>query len=107
MSIEQTNIVDFINIEPVSENVVLTLADPLPWTTNDHDHLLMLQEKLNVYLSFVESGEILETYPEARDRRITISMVFKYEPNAAAHDFIEKAQAAIEAAGMELRFETF
>ncbi|MFT4926244.1 MAG: hypothetical protein ACI8WB_002342 [Phenylobacterium sp.] len=27
----------------------------------------MLQEKLNAYLSFVESDEILESYPDAKD----------------------------------------
>lgn len=107
MSVEQTNIVDFIGINPDSQNVILTLVDPLPWTSGDRDHLFMLQEKVNSYLSFVESGEILNSYPEAKDREVTINIVFKYKPNGAALEFLERAQAAIQAAGMELLFETF
>ena len=107
MSLEHTNIVDFVAINPTSGKVELTLLDPLPWTTDDQDHLFKLQEKLNSYLGFVESGEVFDSYPKARDREISISIVFKYEPTLKAREFLEKAQAAIAEAGMELLHEVF
>ena len=107
MSLEQTNVVDFIGIDPDTENAVLTLVDPLPWALDDKDHLLALQEKINSYLSFVESGEILKAYPKAKDREVTIKVVFKHEPNNTALQFLKRARQTIQAAGMELLFETF
>ena len=62
MTIDQTGVVDFIGIDTAG-NVRLTISDHLEWDVNTKEHLFQLQEKLNCYLAFVESGEILETYP--------------------------------------------
>jgi hypothetical protein len=53
MSVDQTNIVDFISINS-SGNVVLTISDHLEWD-NEGRHIYILQEKLNKYLAFIES----------------------------------------------------
>ena len=55
MGVEQTTVIDAIGIDQVSGAVHLTIADALAW---DAAHLRLLQEKLNAYLAFVESGEL-------------------------------------------------
>lgn len=103
MSIDQTNVVDAIGVDDVTGDVVLTITDQLDWTGSDNEHLLMLQEKLNTYLSFVESGEILETYPDAKGRSVLIDVVCKYPLSHQAHEFYNQVTQIAASAGMKLR----
>lgn len=105
MSIEQTDIVDVLHIDNESGEVVLTISDHLEWNGAEGNHLLLLQEKLNTYLRFVESGEILEKNPKAHGRKVVISVVGKYPLNQSAREFYNQAIPIIEGAGMKLRFK--
>jgi Family of unknown function (DUF6572) len=67
----------------------------------------MLQAKLNKYLAFVESGEILARYPDAKDRLVAIRVVFKFKPDQEGTAFLDRAEQVIEAAGFSLRQEVF
>ena len=58
MSIEQTNTVDFVSIDEISGDALLTISDHLAWDENEGAHLELLQNKLNAYLRFIESGEL-------------------------------------------------
>lgn len=92
MSIEQTDVVDIVSTERMSGNVVLTVSDHLDWSDSTA-HQLLLQSKLNRYLAFVESGEILESYPKAKDRPIVFNVVFKFPPDDAGREFLAKSEA--------------
>ena len=59
----------------------------------------MLQEKLNDYLMFIESGEIYEKYPEAKSRTIMIRTVVLHKPTGDALRFLELATKTIQNAG--------
>lgn len=107
MSVDQTNVVDAIGIDNATGDVVLTITDHLEWTGRDNEHLLLLQEKLNTYLSFVESGEIFETYPDAKGRTVLIDVVYKYALNQQAQDFYSQVTPVVEGAGMKLRHRLF
>ena len=58
MSIEQTDQVDVMSVDGKAGDPVLTVSDHLEWTGTVWFQKI-LQAKLNKYLSFVESGEIL------------------------------------------------
>lgn len=107
MSIDQTNVVDAIGVDNATGDVVLTISDHLEWTGSDNEHLLLLQEKLNTYLSFVESGEILETYPNGKDRAVLIDVVCKYPLNQKAQGFYSQITSIVENAGMKFRHRLF
>ena len=106
MSIEQTDTVDIVSTDRVSGHVVLTISDHLDWSDSTA-HLTLLQSKLNRYLAFVESGEILESYPDAKDRLIVFKVVFKFPPDEAGRAFLAKVKPIIESAGFSLRNEVF
>jgi hypothetical protein len=95
MTVEQENIVDFVGIEKLTNQVVLTIADHLQWV-NTHEHLLILQGKLNSYLRFIESDELIEEYPKAYSKQPVIEVVFKYTPSADAITFLERIKEVIE-----------
>jgi CRP-like cAMP-binding protein len=105
MSVEQLDVIDVISTDTTG-NVILAVSDHLDWSDTDQ-HQLILQEKLNKYLAFVESGEILESYPDAKGRPIVFRVVFKFSPDAQGYEFLTKTRAVIESAGFTLRYEVF
>jgi hypothetical protein len=104
MSIDQTDVVDFVSIDNASGDLWLTISDHLPWDEDEGNHLVLLQDKLNAYLRFIESGEVFETVPEARGRNIVINLVGKFSLSQQADLFLGNARAAIEGAGFRLQF---
>jgi hypothetical protein len=105
MSIEQTNIVDFLSIDKASGDVFLTISDHLAWDENEGTHLELLQDKLNAYLRFIESGELVRECPQVVGRSIVINLVSKFPLSRTAKTFIGKASEAIRDAGFKLQTE--
>ena len=91
VSVENISVVDLIGVDTRSGNVVLTISDHLEW--DDGEHVLLLQHKLNTYLGFIESGELLDRYPNAKGRTAQIAVVFKHAPDALAEKFLSRASA--------------
>ena len=106
VSVEQTDVVDIMGIDRNTGHVVLTISDHLDWS-NSVEHQDILQKKLNRYLAFVESGEILEQYPNAKNRPVAFRVVFQVPPDESGWAFIARARQVIESAGFTLRDEVF
>jgi len=106
MSVEETDAVDVISVDKQTGEVILTVSDHLEWSDN-LKHQIVLQAKLNAYLRFVESGEILERYPKAKDRRVVFRVVFKFAPDQEAKQFLARARQVVELAGIGFRYELF
>ena len=98
MSVEQEAVVDAIGIETATGIVVLTISDHLAWDAAN-GHLLTLQNKINRYLAFIESGELLEKYPNANAKAVRIDVVCRYEPTPMACTFLARAESTIIQAG--------
>lgn len=106
MSIEQLNVVDIVSIDGQTGHVILTISDHLDWS-DTIAHQTALQAKFNKYLAFIESGEILMRYPDAKGRPVVIKVVFKYKPDKEGCGFLSRAKAVIESAGFGFRHELF
>jgi hypothetical protein len=104
LSVTDPQIIDLIGVNKANGELVLTISDHLDWN-NSQEHELILQEKLNTYLAFVESGELLERYADAKDRPVVFNVVFKFAPNEMGIRFLAKAKDVIELAGFSLRHE--
>ena len=102
MSVEQKHTVDLISTSPDGK-VMLTISDHLPWD-KENEHLLVLQDKLNSYLMFIESGEILESYPTAKNKSLIIEIVMEHKPNEVALVFLQRSKEIIENTGVQLRW---
>jgi hypothetical protein len=105
MAVDDPGVVDIVSIEP-SGGVVLTISDHLDWR-DSASHQRVLQEKINRYLAFVESGEILDGYPEAEGREVTIRIVTKHEPDLDGQRFFDRAKDALVQAGIQFRWLRF
>ena len=106
MSVEESSTVDIISIDRKTGQVILTISDHLDWH-DSKDHQMLLQRKLNSYIAFVESGEILRSYPDAKGKSITFKVVFKFRPDRDAESFLERARGIVASAGFQLRHEVF
>ena len=104
VSVEQTDVVDVVGIDRETGHVVLTISDHLDWS-DSFGHQSILQKKFNTYLAFVESGEILEQYPESKNRPVAFRVVFRVPPDQAGRAFVARAREVIESAGFTLRDE--
>jgi hypothetical protein len=97
MSVNQTDTIDVIGTTPDGK-VVLTISDHHSW--DETWHLQLLQDKINAYLQFIESGQILDDYPNAASRELIIETVMKFEPNEEGTSFLEKAKEVVTKAGI-------
>jgi len=102
VSVEQLDVIDVASIDKETGHVILTISDHLDWS-DSVQHQTILQAKFNKYLSFVESGEMLERCPDAKDRPV----VFKYKPDQEGWRVLTRAKEVIESAGFTLRNELF
>lgn len=101
MSLTNTEVVDVISVD-LSGNAVLTISDDFVW--DDDKHLFSLQNKINSYLRFIESGNLYESYPNAEGRNIIINIVAKYEPNESGRLFLSSAKNILESSGYGFKF---
>jgi len=104
MTIEQTASIDFASIDSDSGKVMITISDHLPWNDDHGVHLQLLQDKLNSYLRFIESGEIGKKIPGSQGREIAINVVAKFDLSDEAKLFYDRANQAVANAGIEFKF---
>ncbi len=106
MSIEQESVIDIIAPGVKSNEVTLIITDHLAWVDGaDYDHVVKLQNKINSYVSFIESGELVNEYPEHRGKLAIIHVEGKYPLNRKAGEFYERAARVLANAGILLKFE--
>lgn len=103
MTVEQVGVIDVISVDIETDEVRLAISDHLEWDSKN-EHLLILQDKINNYLAFVESGEIYDSYPAATGRNIRIELICKYHPSPFGLSFLERVQSLIRDAGFEFSF---
>jgi len=58
--------------------------------------------KLNRHLAFIESGELIDTYPNAKGRSVRIEIVCQYRPVGRGLEFLENARVTIQHPGFSL-----
>ncbi len=74
MSVTETNVIDQIGISKEDE-INLIISDHLEWGDNTNNHLYTLQEKINSYISFIESEEIFEVYPKSQGKKSKLRFI--------------------------------
>ena len=88
MSILDKDTIDFLSEETKTGDIRLTISDHLDW--GYPDHLLLLQEKVNSYISCIESGQLESMCPNFKSKKVIISVRFKYPPSVEAKLFLEQ-----------------
>jgi hypothetical protein len=101
MTLDSLDVVDAIGRE-ADGTVVLTVIDGWDWS-DERRHLEALEDKLNGYLRFIESGQIREDYPAAIGARLRIDVLTRTPIPETARLLIEEADATAHSLGTTVR----
>lgn len=105
MTIEQRGIVDLISIPPQGDVAYLIVSDHLEWDGDDNKHCLLIQDKINEYLSFIEGGTLLEARSDLSQKRLVLKVIGLYQPSDRGGAFYEKLREVLANAGYPFIFE--
>lgn len=104
MSIDEPAVVDFLWKDEANNRVVLTISDHLDWE-EEGEHLLLLQDKLNHYLEFVEGGQLVKAKPEFKGLPVLIHVAAQHPLSENAARFYEMVKERVAQLGLELEFD--
>jgi len=108
MTIEEAGKVDIVALPRNRREVILLVADHLPWSDDEQgrlEHVYLLQEKLNSYLRYVESGELYRDFPDAKGRKVVFLVGHKHEIPEDVISLLERMREILADAGIVLRLE--
>jgi len=100
-NIIDTDKIDAVGIVHKTGKVKLKIFDHLEWDS-EAEHIILLQEKINNYLAFIERGQVYEVYSDTEDKEKIISIDFLCIPSTNALKFLDTASKIIDDAGYKL-----
>lgn len=104
MSVLDRGKIDGIGLNKEGDSVVLMISDHLDWS-DEYEHLVSLQDKINDYLGFVESGQVNEVYSKVNVNGYTIIIYFKHNPTQKCREFINSVSQMLSVNGVSLEYE--
>lgn len=102
MSVESSKIIDAMSLNSKGK-VELTISDHLIWDLRNQ-HLIILQDKINSYLEFIESGEVYDKFPKAVGREFIIRIALKYFPDKSGEEFLIRVGALLYESGYDFGY---
>lgn len=106
MAIDDPNVIDGIAIDESRKAVCLLLTDHLAWSgkgsLNEYDHLILLREKLNAYISYLETRQYEEQYPREELAMAVIELHFQYDITENCERFLHTVQDQVGPYGIQI-----
>jgi len=104
MTIENPNVVDGMGLSKEDGKAALMIYDHLGWD-DEKRHIEILENKINAYLGFIRSGQIIEEFPESDGREIRVDLILQHEPSELGFRFLLAAQQQASSQGFELAYK--
>ena len=107
MSVDQTELIDMVNQSRTTGAVTLVISDHLPWD-NFEAHAAILQKKIQRYLLFIKTGEILRLHPHSGPEKKIIQVYLLVEPpTGPATRFLAEMKRFVGLAGVGFTYQVF
>ncbi len=103
MSVIDEKIIDSMAVTNDDEGIILLIADHLDWE-DEYNHLVILQEKINAYIAFLESEQYKDVYNSKSFRYGIIEIHFKYKITEKAKCFLNTVQKQICNIGVIIQY---
>lgn len=96
MSVIESGQVDGIATND-NKTLVLLITDHLDWE-KEHNHLILLQDKINSYIAFIESEQYrdIEQFKRLKIKKYIIEISFKYKPTENCSKFINSVNEQLK-----------
>ncbi len=107
MTIEDSDTVDKIIVEPATGKALLAITDHLPWDIDEGPHLELLQTKVYRYLDVIESGELYRRVPRTDGRQVVIAIYSLFELSQDGRNLVNNLTGYLSTMGIELRWIHF
>jgi hypothetical protein len=106
VSVLDTQLIDYIFLEPDDDTPVLVVSDPLSWRPpEDRHHIKMLREKLRAQVAFVETGQLTSVWPAWGGGPVRVQVYASCALTDAAQEFYITAREAMIASNIDLRVQ--
>lgn len=89
LNIENIDSIDGLAFKQETSSLILLLADGMDWIDMNR-HLMLLQDKLNTYIYYIDSRQYEEKYPNVERIEVRVSFLFK-EPEIC-HKLLDRAE---------------
>lgn len=99
MSVLDKETVDGIALDVHGKGIRLLISDHLGWS-DEYNHLLALQEKINAYIAFCEEHQYNQVYKNIIVEYAIFEIHFMFEPTLKAMNFIEQVQRQVNEMGI-------
>ncbi len=86
---DHVGVIDVIAHDAKTDEAVLVMDQPQRWNGSD-EQLLQLQERFNVYVSFLLDGEFAEWHPELVQKRARIEVRCAHMPETRTIDLLSQ-----------------
>lgn len=106
MALLHANVIDALSEDEETGVLVLSLLDEREWS-DVAGHWDLLCSKLDRYLNFLASGEVLDHYPAFEGGPFRIEVVFRFEPPDEIVEALGKSQAFVAAQGHGLAWAVY
>ncbi|WP_263697958.1 DUF6572 domain-containing protein [Bacillus thuringiensis] len=103
MSLRDLDTVDFMGYDEDKKVAYLIIVDEEDWK-DEEKHIDLLEEKINLYLGFIESEEVYERYPEVKGYNFVIKIYGKYRCTKWGKEFLEKVDEVLVEAGYGFQY---
>jgi hypothetical protein len=84
---DRAGVIDVIAHDAKTNEVVLVMTEPNEWNGSD-EQLLALQERFNVYVSFLVDGEMATHHPELAGKPARIELRCAHMPDTRALELL-------------------
>ena len=104
MALEKTQEIDIISANQEEGKVYLTITDTISWDA-DREKLMLLQDKINTYMHFIQSGKLTEVHPQTHSLKPVIALATSEQPDAQGIAFLNQVKPMMADAGVEFRWK--
>ena len=103
MAITDKDVVDSVAYE--DDLLFLHMYDHLDFDGEfEKDHMLMLQDKLNTYIWYIDSKQYQATYSSKNFKQFLIKIIFMFEPSGLCKKFIAHVNVRLSSSNIKLEY---
>lgn len=103
MSVVDNKTVDGVALTDDENGIILLIIDWVDWN-DEYQHLVMLQEKINVYITFLEDKQYEEIYKGKEIEYGVIEIRFLHDLTVNAMNFLKSVQNQVAELGIKIQY---